>query len=60
MTDFDPRSLIERTLAKAPRWIRDELASDDPALRARAEETLAARLSAALLDKISRVSAPGH
>jgi hypothetical protein len=39
---------IAVVLARAPEWIRQELASSEPAVRNRAEETLAAMIAAAL------------
>jgi hypothetical protein len=40
--------LVTDVLARMPQWVRDELSSKDPLVRARAEETLAASISAAV------------
>jgi hypothetical protein len=42
------QNLIEDALRRAPEWIRHDLMSKDKALQARAEETLAAMIAAAL------------
>jgi hypothetical protein len=42
--------IICATVAKAPEWIRVELASKDAAARLRAEEALAAIIASALAD----------
>ena len=42
--------VVERLLAKAPQWIRQDLLSSDASTRRRAEETLAAMVAAALDD----------
>lgn len=44
----DITKLVTETLARAPDWLRRDLASDDAKLRAQAEETLAVMLTAAL------------
>ena len=41
---------IGEAVRKAPEWVRHELLAADPALRERAEETLAAMIAAALAD----------
>ena len=41
---------IERLLARAPHWLRQDLNSADPTVRTRAEETLAAMIAAALAE----------
>lgn len=40
--------VILRVLERAPQWVRQDLLSADPVVRARAEETLAAMISSAL------------
>ncbi|MDP9086451.1 MAG: hypothetical protein M3N02_06765, partial [Pseudomonadota bacterium] len=40
--------VVERLLANAPQWLRQDLLSKDPSIRQRAEETLAAMIAAAL------------
>lgn len=40
--------VVEQLLARAPQWIRQDLLSNDPLARRRAEETLAAMIAAAL------------
>jgi len=40
--------LVLRVLARAPQWVRQDLLTSDPVVRARAEETLAAMISSAL------------
>ena len=40
--------VVERVLAKAPQWIRQDFVSADPAARTRAEESLAAMIGGAL------------
>lgn len=42
--------VILRVLERAPQWVRQDLLSADPIVRARAEETLAAMISSALAD----------
>lgn len=42
------QSLISLAIARAPEWIRRELLSDEKAIRARAEEALAAMIANAL------------
>ncbi len=49
--------LVLGVLARAPQWLRQDLLSSDPIVRARAEETLAAMISSALAD--SESSGPG-
>ncbi|WP_446655464.1 DUF6771 family protein [Blastomonas sp.] len=44
----DMNQLVLRVLERAPQWVRQDLLSSDPAVRARAEETLAAMISSAL------------
>jgi len=44
----DINQLVLRVLERAPQWVRQDLLSGDPAVRARAEETLAAMISSAL------------
>lgn len=46
----DLTEVVTQTLASAPQWIRTELLSKDPILRARAEESLAAMIVAAIAD----------
>ena len=40
--------LVTEVLGRAPEWVRSELSAKDPAIRRRAEETLAAMIGAAL------------
>jgi hypothetical protein len=42
-------STILAVIDRAPQWVRHDLESRDSAIRARAEETLAAMIAAALL-----------
>jgi len=49
--------LVLGVLARAPQWVRQDLLSSDPIVRARAEETLAAMISSALADNEN--SGPG-
>jgi len=39
---------IAEVVRQAPQWVRRELLADDPSLRERAEETMAAMIAAAL------------
>ncbi|MFK4874704.1 DUF6771 family protein [Novosphingobium sp. ZW T3_23] len=39
---------ILHTVERAPQWVRHDLDAKDPALRSRAEETLAAMISSAV------------
>ncbi|HTH26918.1 MAG TPA: hypothetical protein VL918_00415 [Sphingobium sp.] len=49
--DSETRSeIIARAVAKLPSWVRHDLASQDKAVRVRAEETLTAIIAAALED----------
>lgn len=41
-------SIILAVIERAPQWVRHDLESRDSAIRARAEETLAAMIAAAL------------
>jgi len=38
------KSLIARAIARAPQWVRNDLAAKDNAVRLRAEETLTAMI----------------
>ncbi|WP_439487092.1 hypothetical protein [Blastomonas fulva] len=40
--------LVLSVLSRAPQWVKQEMLSPDPIVRARAEETLAAMISSAL------------
>ena len=40
-----PVTIIAAIIAKAPQWIKHDLGSKDPAIRERAEESLAARIA---------------
>ena len=40
--------LVSGVLSRAPEWVRSDLASKDDGIRRRAEETLAAMITAAL------------
>jgi len=46
--DADISAIIEAVVQRAPQWLRHDLASSDKAVRARAEETMAAMLAEAL------------
>jgi hypothetical protein len=46
----DINQLVLRVLEPAPQWVRQDLLSSDPLVRARAEETLAAMISSALAE----------
>ncbi|MDX3910800.1 MAG: hypothetical protein QHC67_13420 [Sphingobium sp.] len=48
MDQPDLTAIVTAVLAKAPQWIRHDLASTDATLRVRAEESLAAMIAAAL------------
>lgn len=41
-------NMISQAVHKSPEWVRRELLADDPSLRQRAEETMAAMIAAAL------------
>jgi hypothetical protein len=51
--------VVRELLARAPEWVRVDLASKDAMARARAEETLAAMIEAAL-NKDGFASPCGH
>jgi hypothetical protein len=44
----DITAIVNALLAKTPEWLRRDLSSDSESARKRAEETLAAMISAAL------------
>ena len=44
----DTTTIVNAILMKAPDWLRRDMASDSESARRRAEETLAAMISAAL------------
>lgn len=44
----DTANLVGGVIARAPEWMRRDLASSEPASRERAEETLAAMITMAL------------
>ena len=48
MLQSDLVRLVTDVLSRMPQWVRDELSSKDPLVRARAEETLAASIAAAI------------
>jgi hypothetical protein len=51
----DPlQATLTAIIARAPAWIRHDLASKEPAVRTRAEETLAAMIASALTEAINR------
>ena len=53
---MDPTDLVRvvnEVLGHTPQWVRSDLASKDPHFRARAEETLAAMIGAALADLLA-------
>jgi len=45
---YDPADIIHAVVQRSPQWLRHGLVSQDPALRARAEETIAAMIADAL------------
>jgi hypothetical protein len=45
--------IILQVLERAPQWIRQDLGSKEPAIRLRAEETLAAMIASALGDTVN-------
>jgi len=49
---------VRELLGRAPEWIRHDLASKDPHARARAEDTLAAMIGAALAERRKNVDVP--
>ena len=49
MNKIDILSLVTGVLAKAPGWIRKDLATKDGIIRTRAEEALAALITAELI-----------
>ncbi|WP_170065968.1 MULTISPECIES: DUF6771 family protein [Sphingomonadaceae] len=48
--DYPFTTTILQVIERAPQWVRHDLEAKDAAIRARAEETLAAMISAALQD----------
>lgn len=48
------QTTIITVLARAPQWIRQDLVSPEPAIRVRAEETLAAMIEQAIRDSAAR------
>ncbi len=48
MIKLDILALVTTVLTKAPEWIRKDLATKDAAIRTRAEEALAALITAEL------------
>lgn len=48
--------IILGVLNRAPQWIRHDLDAKDPAIRGRAEETLAAMIASALQPEISKTA----
>lgn len=50
MTSETTAAKIGKAVEYVPEWLRQNLVSKDPALRARAEETLGAIITAALND----------
>lgn len=51
MSNEDLTEIVGKVLAKAPTWVRHDLGSADKAVRARAEDALAAMIAAALQAK---------
>jgi hypothetical protein len=49
MSDTYLRAAIEAVLIRTPEWVRNDFASKDDAVRARAQEALAAMIEAALV-----------
>lgn len=54
MTNPDTISAVAAALARTPEWIRLDISSKDARTRLRAEETLAALISAVLTDDIAK------
>lgn len=52
MTELDLTATLTALLARTPQWIRHDLAASDAAKRARAEESLAAMIAAAIAGHI--------
>lgn len=50
LTEEDLLSVTQRTVARMPDWLRNDLISKDAKVRAGAEETLAKIIGAAILD----------
>lgn len=50
MSDLSPKAIIERVVARAPEWLRHDLAAKDKSARNRAEESLAAMIAEALAE----------
>lgn len=48
--------MVSDVLGRAPEWVRADLASRDPLVRRRAEETLAAMIASALAGERPRSS----
>jgi len=48
MSDHDHRASIAAAIEKLPQWVRHDLSATDAIVRARAEETIAARIKAAI------------
>ncbi|MDE2410203.1 MAG: hypothetical protein KGM18_00345 [Sphingomonadales bacterium] len=44
------RQIITEVIERSPQWLRQDLTGKDPAVRARAEETLAAMIAEALMN----------
>ncbi len=57
MDPADLTRIVNEVLAHAPRWVRSDLSSKDALLRARAEETLAAMICAALTESFAGADA---
>jgi hypothetical protein len=53
MTQEELAGLIGTVLARAPQWVRHDLAAADASLRERAEETLAAMIAAGIAETAS-------
>ena len=54
MEPIDINSLVVGVLSRAPEWIRKDLAGKDAYARQRAEEALAALISAVLLPALAK------
>lgn len=48
MSNEELTAIVGKVLAKAPAWVRHDMGSTDRAVRARAEDALAAMIAAAL------------
>ena len=52
----DSADIVHAVVQRSPQWLRHDFVSQDPALRARAEETIAAMIA----DALARVGTADH